>query len=72
MAAHSAIPPVLHVLAESRVTVWKMATWLFTPSTALEGQAPIAWLKAGREVEAVLVDARNAPPTRAAPELAPD
>jgi hypothetical protein len=61
-----AIPPVLQVLAESGATGWKMATWLFTPAATLEGQAPIAWLKAGRDVQPVLDQARIAPPVPAA------
>jgi hypothetical protein len=62
---HPAVARVLSVLAEAEATGWKMATWLFTPSAELEGQSPIAWLKAGRDVDPVLALARNAPPPRA-------
>jgi hypothetical protein len=65
---HPAVAPVLSVLAEAEATGWKMATWLFTPRTELEGHAPLAWLKAGRPVDTVLAAARNAPPP-AAPQL---
>jgi hypothetical protein len=56
-----AVPAVLGALAENEILGWKVATWLFNTRDDLDGQAPIAWLRAGRDVDRVLVAARNTP-----------
>jgi hypothetical protein len=68
---HPAVAPVLSALGEAEATGWKMAVWLFTARTELDGQAPLVWLKAGREVAPVLAVARDAPPPRAVAQVTP-
>jgi hypothetical protein len=56
-----AVPAVLGALAENEITGWKVATWLFNTRDDLDGEAPIAWLRAGRDLDRVLVAAHNTP-----------
>ena len=39
---------------------WTLAGWLASPSRALEGRSAIEWLRLGKELEPVLVLARDA------------
>jgi hypothetical protein len=64
------LQPVMSALAEVDITGWKVATWLFTPNPELEGQPPLTWLKAGRDLRAVLAAAPEAPALRAATSAA--
>jgi len=57
---YDAVPPLLRVFAEVEATGWTTASWFTTPSPDLGGQTPIAWIKAGRDLESVLDAARTA------------
>jgi len=57
---YAAVPPVLRVFAEAEATGWTIASWFTTPSVDLDGQTPIAWIRAGRDLETALDAARVA------------
>src|ERR687887_1218322 len=50
---YEAVPPLLRIFAEAEATGWTTASWFTTPSPDLDGQTPIAWIKAGRDLESV-------------------
>jgi hypothetical protein len=57
---YEAVPSILRIFAEAGATGWTVASWFTTPSPDLEGHTPIAWVKAGRNLETVLDAARAA------------
>ena len=46
--------------AEAEATGWTTASWFTTPSADLDEQTPIAWVKAGCNLETALDAARAA------------
>jgi len=57
---HAAVPPILRIFAEAKATGWTVASWFTTPSTDLDGETPLDWMRASRDVETVLDAARAA------------
>ena len=57
---YDAVPSILRIFAEAEATGWTTASWFTTPSTDLDEQTPIAWVKAGRNLETALDAARAA------------
>jgi hypothetical protein len=51
---HAAIQTVLSIFAETDASGWTVASWLTSPSPDLEGETPIAWIRAARNREAVV------------------
>jgi hypothetical protein len=58
--SYEAVPPLLRIFAEAEATGWTTASWLTTPSADLDGETPIAWIKAGRDLDSELDAARVA------------
>jgi hypothetical protein len=54
------LPEVLQCFRGVEVDDWTVAGWLVSPSRALEGHSVVEWLRLGRELERVLVLARDA------------
>jgi hypothetical protein len=57
---YEAVPPILRTFADAEATGWTVASWFTTPSPDLEGETPIAWIRASRDLETVLDAARAA------------
>jgi hypothetical protein len=57
---YEAVPPILRIFARADATGWTVASWFTTPTADLEGDSPIAWIRAGRDREPVLNAARAA------------
>jgi hypothetical protein len=57
---YEAVPLLLRIFAEAEATGWTTASWFTTPNPDLDGQTPIAWIKAERELESVADAARAA------------
>ena len=57
---YEAVPPILRIFGEAEATGWTVASWFTTPTTDLEGDTPIAWIRAGRDRDTVLDAARGA------------
>lgn len=56
----SGLPEVLQCFRGVDVDDWTLAGWLVAPSRALKGRSAIEWLRHGKELEPVLVLARDA------------
>lgn len=56
----SGLPEVLQCFRGVEVDDWTLAGWLVSPSRALGGRSAVDWLHLGRELEPVLVLARDA------------
>jgi hypothetical protein len=57
---YQAVPPVLRIFAKAEATGWTIASWFTTPTPDLDGQTPIAWIKAGGDLDRVADAARAA------------
>lgn len=57
---YEAVPPVLRIFAEAEATGWTAASWFATSSPELHYQTPIAWIRAGGDLDTVLDAARAA------------
>ena len=57
---YAAVPPLLRIFAEVEATSWTTASWFTTPTQDLENETPIAWIRAGRDLQTVLDAARAA------------
>ena len=57
---HEAIPPILRIFAEAEATGWTVASWFTTPSTDLDGQTPLDWIRTDGDLATVLDAARAA------------
>lgn len=54
------LPAVIQILAESGVDDWTLAGWLVSPMRSLGGSTPVAWLRAGNDLERLQALARDA------------
>ena len=54
------LPEVLQCFRGADVDDWTLAGWLVSPLPALQGQSVIQWLRSGRDLQPVLVLARDA------------
>jgi len=59
---YEAVATIVHIFAEARATGWTTASWLTSRNRGLEQYTPIAWLKAGYDVD-VVIDAAHAAAT---------
>jgi hypothetical protein len=57
---YEAVAAIVRVFAEVDATGWTIASWLTTPSAELDQHTPIAWLKAGRDLDLAIAAARAA------------
>jgi|SRR6185436_5071666 len=56
----SGLSEVLQCFRGAEVDDWTLAGWLVSPLQALDGRSAMDWLRSGRELEPVLVLARDA------------
>jgi hypothetical protein len=57
---YEAVSTIVRIFAEVEATGWTIASWFTTPTAELEDHTPIAWVKAGRDVDIAIAAAQAA------------